>query len=230
MPILIITALDTIRTTIASKISAPIAIRLLTACCVVGLCGFATTRGWSIVRFAGAESGVASHEAGIDAIRPWIGAPGLTSTALRTSLTKMANSTDIEDARRRTADLTALLAVRPLSAIDWLSLAGMRLTTAQPTGVLAALTMSSLSGPNEGAVMLQRALFGLLEWEVLPADARQRVSVDLAGAVSGNVAGDGATTLAKNVLRAKLPQARSELAGLLRARGVSADDLARIGL
>jgi hypothetical protein len=183
-----------------------------------------------MVRFAGVEAGVASHKVGIDAVRPWIGTPGLTSPALHASLTRMVKFTDIEDARRRAADLTALLAVGPLSTMDWLSLAGAQLGTAQPAGFLAALTMSSVTGPNEGAVMLQRAIFGLLEWEVLPAKARERASVDLAGIISGDGLGDGATTVAKNVLRAKSAEVRSEIAGLLRARGVSTGEFARLGL
>jgi hypothetical protein len=203
--------------------------RLLTACCVVALCAFAIFRGWSIVRFADAEARIASHERGIDAIRPWIGTPGLTGTALHTSLTYLANSTDIEEARKRAVDLTTLLAVRPLATMDWLSLAGMRLVRSEP-GALAALTMSSVTGPNEGAVMVQRAIFGLLEWETLPADARRRTIADLAEVISADVAADGAMTTAKNILRTKSPEMRSEIAGLLRTDRVLAGHLARIGL
>jgi len=128
-------------------------------------------------------------------------------------------------------DLTALLAVRPLSAIDWLSLAGMRLATGQSSSaVLAALTMSAVTGANEGAVMMQRAMFGLLQWEALPADARRRAIGDLAGALHGGVAADGAMMVAKNLLRAKSPEVRSEIAGLLSADRISTAELARMGL
>jgi len=204
--------------------------RLLVACCVVGLCAFAVTRGWSIVRFAQAEAGITAHEVGVDAIRPWIGTPGLTGIALHASLTKMTNS-GIEDTRRRAADLTAFLAMRPLSATEWLSFAGMRLVTGQPyAGVLAALTMSSVTGPNEGPVMVQRAIFGLLQWEALPSEARQRTIGDLAEAIRGNVAGDGAMAVAKNLLRAKSPEVRSEIVGLLRVDRIPTTELVRMGL
>jgi hypothetical protein len=200
--------------------------RLLVVCCVVGLCTFAVTRGWSIVRFAQAEAGVAAREVGVGAIRPWIAAPGLTGTALHASLNNMT-----EDTQRRSANLTELLAVRPLAASEWLSLAGMRLVTGQPYAeIVAALAMSSVTGPNEGAVMVQRAIFGLLQWEALPPEARQRTVDDLAGAIRGSVVGDSAMTVAKNLLRAKSPEVRSEIAGLLQADRVPMTDLVRMGL
>jgi hypothetical protein len=80
----------------------------------------------------------------------------------------------------------------------------MRLVMAQPyEKVLAGFVMSSITGPNEGAVMVQRAIFGLLQWEAPPADARRRTIGDLTGAARANAIGDGAMAVAKNIRRAK---------------------------
>jgi hypothetical protein len=90
--------------------------------------------------------------------------------------------------------------------------------------------MSSLTGANEGSIMLQRGTFGLVQWEILPADVRKRVIADLAGAVLETTVRDGEIAPAKNVLTAKTPDTRQEIASLLRAQGVSANELARMGL
>jgi hypothetical protein len=205
--------------------------RLLTVLCVVGLCAFAAVRGWSIVQFAEARAQALARQIPTDAVRSWVGARGLTSAALQASLTRIPAATDQDAPRKRADDLAALLAVRPLSSTDWLSLAGMQLVAARPyEKVLAGLAMSSLTGPNEGAVMVQRAIFGLLQWEALPADARRRTIGDLAEAARAGAIGDGATTVAENVLRAKSSETREQIAGLLRAERVSAAALARMGL
>jgi hypothetical protein len=203
--------------------------RLLTAVAVIGLCAFAAFRGWGIVGFAVARAHGASGDQ--QAVRAWIGVAGLAGAAREASLTQVADPADIEGARQRGEDLAAILSVRPLSSTNWLSLAGMRLVTAQPyQQVLAALTMSWVTGANEGAVMLQRGIFGLLQWEALPPDARKRIIADLAGVVLGTSIHDVSITPAKNVLSNKSADTRREIAGLLRAEGVSATELARMGL
>jgi len=118
-----------------------------------------------------------------------------------------------------------------LSSANWLSLAGMRLVAGQPEKqVLAALTMSWLTGPNEGSVMLQRGVFGLLLWEVLPADLRKRVIDDVTGAILGAVAHDSELTAAKNILSTKSVDIREEIASLMLGKSLSATQLARLGL
>jgi len=205
--------------------------RLLTALCVIGLCAFATARGWRIWQFAATRAQVIAHQIPADAVRSWIGAPGLASAALYTLLTEAPATADRDASRRRTDALAALLAVRPMSSTDWLSLAGMRLVMGQPhQKVLAGLLMSSITGPNEAAVMVQRAIFGLLQWKALPADARHRTIRDLAGAARADAIGDGAMADAKNVLRTKSAETRAQIAGLLRAAQVPAAKLARMGL
>ena len=56
----------------------------------------------------------------------------------------------------------------------------MRLATAAPYGdVLAALKMSAVTGANEDELMWRRGIFGLLQWEALPAAAQDRTIADL---------------------------------------------------
>jgi hypothetical protein len=205
--------------------------RLLTMFAILGLCSFAVVRGLSIVRFVDARAHLGSRETRVEAVRSWVGVPGLDSVALQASLTEVADTTNVDEARKRADDLRALLSVRPLSAANWLSLSGMRLVTGQPENeVLAALTMSWVTGPNEGSVMLQRGVFGLLLWEVLPADARKRVIDDVAGALLGTTVGASELAPAANVLSAKSPQTRWEIASHMQAKSVPATQIARLGL
>jgi hypothetical protein len=199
--------------------------RLLTALAVIGLCGLAIFRGWDIVRFSHARAGLASHEHRADAVRRWMATPGLAATALEVPLTDPVGPMD--GARKRGDELTAILSVRPLSSMKWLSLASVRLITGQPFD--KALALSWLTGPNEGYVMSQRGIFGLLQWEDLPSDAHKRVVRDFAGAILGDsmsVQEAGATTA---VLATKSAETRREITELLRSEGISTAELARIG-
>ena len=78
--------------------------------------------------------------------------------------------------------------------------------------------------------MLQRGIFGLMLWDVLPPDARKRVVDDVAGAILGSVADDGELNVAKNVLSTKSVDTREEIVGLMQAESVSATQLGRLGL
>jgi hypothetical protein len=205
--------------------------RLLTACVVIGLCGFTAAHGLSIVRFSLARADSRTRADRAEAFRAWTATPGLAGEALRASLSNVSDPADTAAVREREDTLTALLAVHPLSSADWLALAGMRLVSRESYDkVLAALAMSSLTGPNEGGVMLQRGTFGLVQWEILPPDARRRVIADLAGTFLETTPRDGEVAPAKSVLGAKATDTRREIADLLRTAGVSTDDLARMGL
>ena len=95
---------------------------------------------------------------------------------------------------------------------------------------LAALRMSSITGPNEGAVMRQRAVFGLLRWETLPGDARERTIRDLALALLDDAEAKSALLLARAALPAISAEARATIAQALREKRVPPDQLARLGL
>jgi hypothetical protein len=205
--------------------------RLLTAFVMIGLSAFAIFEGWSIASFGKARTEIAGEDASANAIRRWGGIPGLTGAVLQATLTPMKGAADIDASRRRADKLAALLAVHPLSATNWLSLAGMRLVTAQPyEAVLAASAMSALTAPNEGSMMVQRGIFGLLQWEALPADARQRTVNDLAGVIVAMSIGKAEINMIKTIVSIKSASTRSQIANLLGANGASTSELARIGL
>jgi len=203
--------------------------RLITIVVVASLCLFTATRGWSIVEFTRADQRASGAKG--EAMRAWAGVPAVTTTALDAALDDMAQAGGTMAAQLRTDLLIQSLAVRPLSSIAWLSLAGMRLVTGAPyQDVLAALKMSSITGPNEAQTMWQRGMFSLLQWEALPLDFQQRAIRDLAGPIAGGFLDDSGLQLIRGVLGAKTPQARAQIAALLETQGVGAKALAAIGL
>jgi hypothetical protein len=202
--------------------------RVLTALAIITLCLFAIVRGWSIAEFAQAQT--ISSRSAVDDLNRWVGVAGVTSAVLQSMLARAVVS-DVEGARQRAESLAALLSVRPLSSEEWLSLAEMRLITAQPEkDVQSALLMSSVTGPNEDYLMWQRGLFGLFIWQSLRTDARRQTIRDFAGALRGIPLGARETNAAKNLLRAKSDAARSEISGLLKAEGITKADFDRVGL
>jgi hypothetical protein len=207
------------------------AIRTLTALTAISMCAYAMWSGWSIVSFVGARAGLMSHDSLARAVRPWTGSTGLAGAALEAALTDAVAPADVAAVHQRADDLSAILSVRPLSSTTWLSLAGMRLVGGEPfANVLGALEMSSLTGANEGPLMLQRGIFGLLQWENLPSEVRSRIVGDLAGAIRETTVRDGEIDPARKLLATKAAQTQREIAGLLRAAGVPPNELARMGL
>lgn len=205
--------------------------RLLTAFAIIVLCGFAAIRGWSIAHFVEDRARFSSSQSEVGGVDLWIGVPGLSTAALETSPAQTPDASEIEGVRKRAQRLATLLSLRPLSSGSWLSLAEARLMTARPyKEVLSALLMSSLTGPNEGAIMWQRGTFGLLLWQLLPSDARTRTIRDLAGALLETSIGDGEIRVERNLLSMKSAETRAVIASLLRAQGVTQAKLDRMGL
>jgi hypothetical protein len=207
------------------------AVRSLTAFAVIGLSLVAIVQGCGIVGFVSARADAAARADRADALRSWIAVPGVAGEALTAMLSRLADPTDTDAARQRSETLSAILALQPLSTMNWLSLAGARLISQEAYDqVLAALTMSWLTGANEGSVMVQRGTFGLLQWEILSPAIRSRVIADLAGALLETTVRDGEIGPARTVLATKSADTRQEIAGLLHAQGVAANDLVRMGL
>jgi len=205
--------------------------RVLTSLITLTVCAFAISHGSTILRFARVRAAVLSHDRPVETLRPWMTVTGVAGDALAVPLTEPVQPDDREVARRRADALSAIIAVQPLSAMNWLSLASMRLVTAEPLdNVAAALSMSALTGPNEAFVMSRRGIFGLLQWDVLPADQRRRAVVDFAAAIPALPNADHAMNAAKAILSAKTDDVREEVAVSLRAQGLSPSDLARVGL
>jgi hypothetical protein len=74
------------------------------------------------------------------------------------------------------------LATSPLSASDWLTLAEQRQQNGEPLlSWVAALSMSRLSGSNEGEVMAGRAELCLSHWDDLPPSVQIDTVADIIG-------------------------------------------------
>ncbi|HVA12856.1 MAG TPA: hypothetical protein VNF99_06385 [Stellaceae bacterium] len=203
--------------------------RLLTAASILCIGAITAGWGWRAAQFAQARAEISADGPGAGSLHAWVGVPGLSGEARETSLRQA--KTAAEAPAIRAADLGALLAVHPMSAQSWASLAADRLVLGRPLGeVTGALSMSYVTGPNEGAVMWQRGMLGMLVWNALPADAQRQTIADLAGAMEGGAASDQGINLAKRILAEKPPDVQAEIANALGAAGVSVPQLAAIGL
>ena len=63
-------------------------IRLWTAIVVIGICGFAVARGFSIVRFSLAMANIDSSQKRTEILDGWSSAPDVASRALQADLTR----------------------------------------------------------------------------------------------------------------------------------------------
>ena len=117
-----------------------------------------------------------------DALRPWFDLSGVAFVARERALTVVDDLSDAQKTRQRREEITGMLSVRPLSSDYWLSLAKMREATGEGSRkVLEALELSTLTGPNEGIVMLHRGLFGIWQWQMLPQEMRTQTAARLNG-------------------------------------------------
>jgi hypothetical protein len=156
-------------------------IRFWTAITLIGFCAFAVVRGLSIVHFSLAMANISSSENRAEIIHTWTTVPGVASAALQSQLKEKIDASDLKAANSRREALAAILSIKPLSSIDWLSLSGLQLITDQPMDqVFGSLVLSTMTGPNEGYVMAERGMFGVSLWEDLPPDLKRHVIIDLA--------------------------------------------------
>ena len=145
------------------------------------------------MHFSLATANIDSSEKRAEIINTWTAVPGVASTALQADLTDEINTSDPKAANRRREALSAILSIKPLSSIDWLSLSGVQLVTDQPMEqVLESLKLSTLTGPNEGYVMAERGIFGVSLWENLSPDLKSRVAIDLVPMMSPRTPAEGA--------------------------------------
>jgi hypothetical protein len=222
-------ALDTTRTTTSARSRS--GLRWLTCLALIASCGFTAIRGVSIAQFAEQRAHILSNASAAGGVGRWMEVTGLAGAALETALAEKPAASGLDSAHKRAEALAKLLAARPLSSKSWLQLAVMRLVAGEPQKrVLAALFMSSVTGPNEGSIMWQRGVFGLSLWKALAPEARQRTIDDLAGVMRVVSVGDDEMSAAKNILDVKPAETRSAIADLLRAEGISEADLGRMGL
>jgi hypothetical protein len=158
-------------------------IRLLTAIALIVISGVAVAQGWGIVRFFLAGMNIVSAEKRARIADSWRATAGITSTSLNDELADETNRSDIIAPYHRRELLSALLSIKPLSSMDWLSLSKAELLTHQSMeDVFGGLTLSMLTGPNEGYVMAERGIYGVSLWPKLSPDLKRRVAHDLAAA------------------------------------------------
>ena len=156
-------------------------IRLWTAIVIIGICGFSVTRGLGIVHFSLAMASINSAEKRAEIVNSWSSAPEVASSALQADLSYQIDPSDQKAADHRRQTLSALALIKPLSSSNWLSLSGLQLVTDQPMEqVFASLGLSMLTGPNEGYLMADRAIYGVSLWLRLSPDLKRRVAADLA--------------------------------------------------
>jgi hypothetical protein len=197
------------------------AVRFVAAIAVIGVCGFAVATGWNFTRFSliAMDKSAENRE---ERVRAWTAAPGVSEAAWKIILPGLTATDSLHDG------LSAVLSIKPLSSPDWLSFSGLQLSTDQPIeAVVESFELSLLTGPNEGAVMANRGIFGLSIWDVLPARLKDRTVTDL---VVGTVSSGQAATKLRTALAGEADNVRSELRTRLLAEGLSSKELEQIGL
>ncbi|MGH6846067.1 MAG: hypothetical protein ACREC0_01115 [Methylocella sp.] len=152
--------------------------RLLTAFAVIGLAFFAMSMGVELTRFELAEM-AGGDEAPGSRLATWTHTPGIAVFARRHAVSELGEASD---ASERLAATAALLSRAPLNSGAWAMLAAMRFASGAPVekGV-SALSMSNLTGPNEGPIMAARAVLAIPLWRVLPLASRRWAVRDLVG-------------------------------------------------
>jgi hypothetical protein len=196
------------------------AVRFLTAIAVIGICGFAVARGWSIVGFSLVMMDKPS-ESREERVRAWTAVPGVASEAWKAVLPTLSSTDSVRDG------YSAVLSIKPLSSPDWLWLSGLQVSTDRPIEtVVESFELSMLTGPNEGEVMANRGIFGLSIWDALPARLKDRTVTDL---VVGIASSAGATTKLRTALSGEPEKVRTQLRTRLLAEGLSPNELEQIG-
>ena len=194
-------------------------IRLLTATVVIVMSGIAVAQGWDIVRFFAASVNIVSSEKRAVFADTLRARSGIISTALLDDLDDEANRADVIAAYRRRELLYAILSIKPMSSMHWLSLSRMDLMTHQSMDdVFGSLELSMLTGPNEGYVMEERRFFGVSLWDRLPPDLKRRVSNDVAGEIHDSF-------YFRVFASAQPEQVKNELREALSAAGLSPKDI-----
>jgi hypothetical protein len=182
-------------------------LRFITAIGVMAIAAFAVLRGADIVRF---HLATGSATAGKDAVslRDWYPVAGVGTVARQAELPLKLDATDKSALMSQRDALAGYLAVRPAASLQWLMLAANRLLLGEPTkNVLAAFSLSVVTGPNENDVIVERSKFGLYLWTELPPELKRREIDDLA---LGYFSPDEKISLRK-LFAALKPQSRQEV-------------------
>src|SRR6516225_2487326 len=188
-------------------------IRLLTTIALIVIGGMAVAQGWGIVRFFLASTNIVSAEKRARTADAWRATSGIISTALNDELVDETSQSDIIAAYRQRELLSAILSIKPLSSGNWLALSKAELMTHQPIeDVFRSLELSMLTGPNEGYVMGERAVFAIPLWERLPADLKRHAATDVAAMMFPRTPAEGGMLgKIRAVLAAQPDRVRNEI-------------------
>jgi hypothetical protein len=202
-----------------------ITIRLLTAIALIVMSGIAVAQGWGIVRFFLASTNIVSAEKRARIADAWRATSGVISTALYDELADEIGQSDIIVAYRQRELASAILSIKPLSSMEWLTLSKAELMTHQPMkDVLGSLELSMLTGPNEAYVMGERAVYALSLWERLPADLKRHAATDVAAMMFPRTPAEGGMLGKIRAALATQPDwVRNEVREAVFATGISAE-------
>jgi hypothetical protein len=196
-------------------------IRLLTAIVMIGICGFSVARGFGIVHFSLASTNMDTPEKRAEIVNAWSSAPDVASAALKADLAYQIDPSDQKAADHRLQTLSTLASIKPMSSYNWLSLSGIQLVTDQSMDqVFDSLELSMLTGPNEGYVIGERAVYAVSLWERLPADLKSHTAIDVAAMQSRTTAEGLEIEKLQSVLARQPDWVRSELRDAVVATGV----------
>ena len=194
--------------------------RLLTAIAMLGICAFAMAQGWNIVQFSFATASIDSTENREKIVNSWSAVLEVGSAALQAELAEKIDSSDAKAANGRREALARIVAIEPLSPINWMLLSAMQLVTDQPMEqVFDSLELSMITGPNEGYLMPERGIYGVSLWPRLSPDLKRHVANDLSAAeIIGNAE-------FKATLSGQPEGVRDELRAAMLATGLSPQEV-----
>jgi hypothetical protein len=205
--------------------------RYVTAAIVIFCCALTSIEGARVLLFVSAESRLLSQpNVTSDDIRGWYDVPGVQLQARSALLNYYDNNANQLALTAKRDQLIEVLSVAPMAPSQWVALAWAQFLTGEPRGnMLKSLTMSVLTGRNEGSVMIDRAIFGASTWELLPPESRQRIITDLAA--TAETMFDNERVRLINIFNGKTKQSREEIrTALAGTTGISHQALDRVGL
>ena len=195
-------------------------IRLWTAVAVIGICAMRSGLGLGYCAVLARDRQHHSSGKREEILNIWSAVPEVASAALRAELSEKIDASDSKAATSRREILARIVAIQPLSPVNWMLLSAMQLVTDQPMEqVFDSLELSMVTGPNEGYLMPERGIYGVSLWPRLPPDLKRRVANDLTAAeIIGNSA-------FRATLAAQPDGVRDELRAAMLATGLSPQEV-----
>jgi hypothetical protein len=208
---------------------AGIKLRIATALVISGLSAFAMVCGVEWVRYYDARRAAAKDPARREAVAlSWRSVPGVASLARAEAVAAPVQASNPAEVSKRQQALDDIVSIRPLSSMNWLLLSGMDLVGRAPLDkVFRDLTLSYVTGANEGYVKGQRVVFALSLWERLTPDLRSLTIHGLATTDLNDLDINGV----RRVMSAKSEIVRRDVwSALTQTAGISEDVVKRMGI